>query len=109
MTNEELNKALYDKMRLEMENYTSWLKSMPTEDILNHTYEYTVRQDILYAFEDFNLPDEECRALLKSPCPLSDIVDRFNNLETDYMENIRNSIEAEAKSTIRKEQNREER
>ena len=109
MTNEELNRALYEKMQAEMQEYTDWLKGLPTEDILNHTYEYTVRQDILYAFEDFDLPDELCLALLKSPCPLSDIVDRFNNLETDYMENIRNSIEAEAKSTIRKEQNRKER
>ena len=48
MTTEEMNKALYDKMEKELRDYTEWLKSLPTEEALNHTYEYTVRQDILY-------------------------------------------------------------
>ena len=39
MTNEELNRALYEKMQAEMQEYTDWLKGLPTEDILNHTYE----------------------------------------------------------------------
>ena len=46
MTNAELNKALYQKMFAEQETYREWLLSQPSEEILNHTYEYTVREDI---------------------------------------------------------------
>ena len=47
MTNEELNTALYQKMFAEQKTYREWLLSQPSEEILNHTYEYTVREDIL--------------------------------------------------------------
>ena len=47
MTNEELNTRLYEKMFEEQEKYRGWLLSQPPEEILNHTYEYTVREDIL--------------------------------------------------------------
>lgn len=47
MTNAELNTALYQKMFAEQETYWEWLLSPPSEEILNHTYEYTVREDIL--------------------------------------------------------------
>jgi len=51
MTNEELNTALYEKMFAEQETYRAWLLSQPPEEILNHAYEYTVREDILMSLE----------------------------------------------------------
>ena len=47
MSNQELNTALYEKMFAEQEIYRKWLLTQPPEKILNHTYEYTVREDIL--------------------------------------------------------------
>ena len=52
MTNAELNTALYQKMFAEQETYREWLLSQPSEDILNHTYEYTVREDIWQTVAD---------------------------------------------------------
>ena len=52
MTNAELNKALYQKMFAEQETYREWLLSRPSEEILNHTYEYTVREDIWHTVAD---------------------------------------------------------
>lgn len=52
MTNAELNKALYQKMFAEQETYREWLLSRPSEEILNHTYEYTVREDIWQTVAD---------------------------------------------------------
>ena len=52
MTNAELNKALYQKMFAEQETYWEWLLSQPSEEILNHTYEYTVREDIWQTVAD---------------------------------------------------------
>lgn len=69
MTNEELNTALYEKMFAEQEKYRAWLLSQPPEEILNHTYEYTMREDILLSLEYHDLPDAQARAMLKSPQP----------------------------------------
>lgn len=55
MTNEELNTALYGKMFAEQETYRAWLLSLPPEEILNHAYEYTVREDILMSLEYYIL------------------------------------------------------
>ena len=52
MTNAELNTAWYQKMFAEQETYREWLLSQPSEEILNHTYEYTVREDIWQTVAD---------------------------------------------------------
>ena len=44
MTNEELNTRLYEKMFAEQERFRDWLLSQPPAEILNHAYEYTVRE-----------------------------------------------------------------
>ena len=49
MTNEELNTALYEKMFAEQQRYREWLLSQPPDEILNHCYEFTVREDIVLA------------------------------------------------------------
>ena len=51
MTNEELNTALYEKMFAEQQRYREWLLSQPPDEILNHCYEFTVREDIVLALE----------------------------------------------------------
>ena len=52
MTNAELNTALYQKMFAEQETYREQLLSQPSEEILNYTYEYTVREDIWQTVAD---------------------------------------------------------
>lgn len=49
MTNEELNAAVYEKMAAEQSAYRDRLLTLPTDEILQHAYEYAVRQDILFA------------------------------------------------------------
>ena len=65
MTNEELNTALYQKMFAEQETYRKWLLEQPPEEILKHTYEYTVREDILLSLEYHDLTDAQTNALMK--------------------------------------------
>ena len=88
MTNEELNTALYKKVFAEQEKYREWLLSQPPDEILNHCYEYTVREDIVLALEEYDLSDKQCKALLKLPCPLADVFKDFEKRETDHMDNI---------------------
>ena len=42
-------------MAAEQDKFRDWLKSQPPEEILKHTYEYTVREDILMAMEELEL------------------------------------------------------
>ena len=101
MNTNNLNTALYEKMATEQEKYRDWLKSQPPEEILHHTYEYTVREDIVMAMEELELTDAQAQALLESPSPLADVYRYFEKLETGYMDMIRDSIENRADDVCR--------
>ena len=101
MNTNNLNTALYEKMATEQEKYRDWLKSQPPEEILHHTYEYTVREDIVMAMEELELTDTQAQALLESPSPLVDVYRYFEKLETGYMDVIRDSIENRADDVCR--------
>ena len=96
MTNEERNTALYQKMFAEQEKFRDWLKGQSPEEILNHAYEYTVREDILLSLEYHDLSDAQAEALMKSPSPLADVFRDFEKRETDHMETIWDCLESRA-------------
>ncbi len=50
----DCNTALYEKMAAEQDKFRDWLKSQPPEEILNHTYEYTIREDIVMAWRNWS-------------------------------------------------------
>ena len=101
MTNEELNTRLYEKMFAEQEKYRSWLLSQPPAEILNHAYEYVMREDILLSLEYSDLSDGQAKALLKSPAPLVDVFKDWERRETGHMEDIRETMESRANKIIR--------
>mgnify|MGYP002559471448 CR=1 FL=1 len=105
LTNEELNTALYEKMFSEQETYRAWLLAQPPEEILNHTYEYTVREDILMSLEYNSLPNTQVQALLKSPSPLADVFAAWEDRETSYMEEIWQTVTVRAKEETQKFRN----
>ena len=73
MNNTDSNARLYEKMKAEQDRYRDWLLHQEPAEILNHTYEYTMREDIVMCMEELELEPEKARALLRSPCPLSDV------------------------------------
>lgn len=100
MTNEERNTALYQKMFAEQESFRDWLKSLPPEEILNHAYEYTVREDILLSLEYHDLSDAQSEALMESPSPLADVFRDFEKLETGHMDTVWDCLENRADSIL---------
>ena len=100
--NEELKNTLMDKLSREQDKYRDWLKGQPPEEILHHSYEYTVREDILMSMEELTLSEAETRALLLSPSPMAILYDKFSDLETGYMDTIRDSIEDTARDEAKK-------
>ena len=103
MTNEELNTRLYEKMFAEQEQFRDWLLSQPAAEILNHAYEYTVREDILMSLEYHDLEDSQARALLKSGKPLKQIFERWENQETSYMDTVWDTVQEQAEAAEAKQ------
>ncbi len=98
MDAEKLNQALYDKMAAEQERFKHGLLGMTAEEVLNHAYEYAMRQDILMGMEDVDLSAPEAAALLASESPLADVYGDFRERE-GHMDLVRECIETLAYSS----------
>ena len=81
MDAEKLKDALFDKMSAEQDKYRAWLVTQPPEEILNHTSEYTTREDILMAMEFAKLTEAQVNALLESPTPLADVYKNWSSMD----------------------------
>lgn len=92
---------LINKLHTEQDAYKSWLMEQTPEEILHHTYEFTVREDIIFCIEQDDISDDFANALLESPCPLDDIFKDFNKRDNSYMEDIRDTIEGRAKYVMK--------
>ena len=92
MDAEKLNQALYDKMAAEQERFKHGLLGMTPEQVLDHAYEYAMRQDILMEMEELDLSAPEAAALLASESPLADVYGDFRERE-GHMGLVRECIE----------------
>lgn len=91
---EELNNQLYEKVKAEHEKYIDWLLGTNTAEVLNHIYECHVKNEIWGIIEETEFPEEVCKRLLASPCPLEDIYKQFSEYqESDFTSEIRYAIE----------------
>lgn len=100
MDQEARMSQLYDKMAAEQAKYRGWLLEQPPEEILNHAYEYAVREDILMCMEEAELRPEQANILLASASPLDDVYQVFSKVETSYMDIVRDSIETRADALL---------
>ena len=100
MTNEQWNTTLYKQMFAEQEQFRNWLLAQPPQEILNHAYEYIVREDILLSLEYNDLTDAQAAALLSSPAPLADVYKTFDKMESSHMEEIWSCVEHRADKTL---------
>ena len=100
MTNEQWNTTLYKQMFAEQEQFRDWLLTQPPQEILNHAYEYVMREDILLLLEYNDLTDAQAAALLSSPAPLADVYKTFDKMESSHMEEIWSCIEHRADKTL---------
>lgn len=103
MDNEKLNTKVYEKAFSEQEEFRKWLLAQSPEEILNHAYEYTSREDILLSLEYNDLSDEQAKALLKSKDVLSDVFKDFEKKEMDHMEDIGETVKGRANTIIERQ------
>ena len=102
-TAEELNEELYKKARAEFEAYKNSLLAMSPEQILEHAYEYAIREDIVLALEYFDLHARQAQALLKADNVLDAVLEKWEGWKNNYMESIQEAIECKANEISRAE------
>ena len=70
------------KMTDEFNAYRAWLLAQPPEEILNHAYEYTTKQDIMLNVADAYLSPAQLETMLRSPCPLEDVFKDYRQMDS---------------------------
>ena len=100
MTAEECNTALYEKLFESQEQFRGWLLSQPPEKILNHAYEYTMREDILLSLEYNDLTARQAQALLALGDPLDELFHHMEQRESGQMEFVLRCMEEKGDELI---------
>lgn len=85
--------VLFAKMSAEQGGYRKWLVSLPPEEILEHAYEYTVREAALSLMGKVELSKGQITALFATKTPLTGICDEFFSRDIDYEIELTDCIE----------------
>lgn len=107
MDTETLNSKLYQKMFAEQVAFVQQLKDLPPAEILNHAYEYSIREDILLSLEYNDLSSKQAQALLRMEQPLQAVFNAWENHESHHMEEMWDMVEscADQKARQNKDKN----
>ena len=70
MNETDYNARLYEKMKAEQDKYRDWLLHQESSEILNRTYEYTMREDIVMCMEELELEPEKARTPTGIQCSM---------------------------------------
>ena len=99
-----LKEQLIEKMEAEFEHFHSWLLEQPPEEILGLAYDYLTKQDILMNLEDTDLSPAQIETMLRSPCPLEDVLrDCFHIDQADYNYTLKVLIDQRADMEMEKQ------
>ena len=97
-------KRLTEKMTAEFDGYRSWLLKQPPEEILNHAYEYTTKENLLNVLGDTDLKPQQIETLLRSPCPLEDVFKDCSYIDqSDYNYTLKVLIDQRADIEMEKQ------
>ena len=95
---------LAEKMTDEFNTYRDWLLKQLPEEILNHAYEYTTKENLLNVLGDTDLKPQQIETMLRSPCPLEDVLrDCFHIDQSDYNYTLKVLIDQRADIEMEKQ------
>lgn len=100
MNQQAINTALYEKLAAEQAKYRDHLVRRPPQEILNHAYEYAVREDILAAAELMDLPQAQAAALLATPSPMEAIYGAWKERESIDLDPLLDCISDQAQTAL---------
>ena len=92
---------LYEKMKMELDNFKNELKTKTPDEIIKSAYELVTKEDILTVFEieeGFEL--KEYKALLKTKKPLEYLYQEWLDFDDAVMDAIRDSVSSAVEKQI---------
>lgn len=86
----ELKAQLIKNMQAELDELKEDLLKMPQQEILSRAYEYAMKTEIIYAAHDVDLDDNQLESLLKYHTPLSNVYNKYLNIDKPQYQNLAN-------------------
>lgn len=91
-----INANLYGKMEETFQDFTNWLLKQSPEVILDHAYEYAIKENILLVLEYNDLKESQVNALLGTEDPLDFLFNELEDSATISLDALRSLIEDKA-------------
>lgn len=91
-----INANLYGKMEETFQDFTNWLLKQSSEVILDHAYEYAIKENILLVLEYNDLEESQVNALLGTEDPLDFLFNELEESTTISLDALRSLIEDKA-------------
>lgn len=91
-----VNANLYSKMEETFQDFTNWLLKQSPEVILDHAYEYAIKENILLVLEYNDLEESQVNALLATEDPLDFLFNELEDSATISLDALRSLIEDKA-------------
>lgn len=101
MNEKNYNVLLYEKMKREYDEFIADLKSKPPAEIIRHSYEKVMKEDILSCFELSERPQKEAKALYLLKYPLEEIYQEWLGNDYSYMYLLLYSIDDRIESAVK--------
>ena len=96
-------KQLYLKVCSEQQELKDWLLKQDAKTVLDHSYEYISKEDILYAIDADHLSEEQASVLLKLEYPLETIYEDYLKQDSGPMADILDVVIQRTNKLIEKE------
>lgn len=97
----DYNSELFEKMSAEQEAYKDELMQLSPSEILDKSFEYTWREEVLMSVGSRDLSLERAKALLKLNYPLDACYQEWKESDCDYLTSLRDCIDNRADTAIK--------
>lgn len=107
----DYNELLYEKVQAEYNAFIEELKTLPPEQIIEKSYQKTIKEDLVVICRETDRPQSEAKALYLLKYPLEEIYQEWLETDVSYMDMLRDSVDERGKSAVKemKEKQRESR
>ena len=111
MEQRDYNRLLYEKSVSEYTDFITELKSMTSDEIIEHSYEKVIKEDLVTLLENNDIDQDKAKSLYLKKHPLDYIYQEWLDKDCSHMEMLEDTINdsAERATKERKEKSKESR
>lgn len=97
-----LNEMLNDKVQDEYNTFIEKLKELPSEKIIEHSYEKVFKEDLAIALLEKTLSPDQVKAMLSLKFPLDELYQEWMKTDISYMDILSDIVDNKVESTVKK-------